>query len=37
MLIAAATPVKIGGNLLRDEGFQNEHVESGGVKSQTDK
>ena len=35
-LIVAATPVKIGGKLLRDEGFQKEYVESGGVKSQTD-
>jgi len=37
ILIAAATPVQIGGKLLRDEGFQKEYVESGGLKSQTDK
>jgi hypothetical protein len=35
--IVAATPVKIGGKFLRDEGFQKEYVESGGVKSQTEK
>ena len=33
-LIVAATPVKIGGKLLGDEGFQKENVESGGVKTQ---
>jgi hypothetical protein len=28
--LIAAAPVKVGGKELRDEGFQKEHVESGG-------
>ncbi|KAF2789504.1 hypothetical protein K505DRAFT_328187 [Melanomma pulvis-pyrius CBS 109.77] len=32
-ILTAATPVKIEGKLLGDEGFEREHVESGGVAS----
>jgi hypothetical protein len=37
MFDLAAAPVKIGGQLLRDEGFKKELVESGGEKVQSRK